>query len=180
MLLSTNTRQTNCVAKLFRRLWDDDLGALLATEWVVIATIMILGLIPGLIAVRQGTLSELTEFANATMALNQSYSFSGQSIGCDVALNGLNGAVDGRTHGNGLNTANAINQTTAGQSHNGAKGTNLGRAGVRTDASVRSGVQAFTAGSSAVQVDRLDGAGKRLDLRATPAAASPIDQRPCD
>ena len=65
--------------RLFQRLWNDDRGALIATEWVFVATILILGIITGLIAVRQAVISELTEFANAVMALNQSFSFAGQS-----------------------------------------------------------------------------------------------------
>jgi len=52
---------------------------LIATEWVFVATILILGAITGLVAVRQAVISELTEFANALMALNQSFSFTGQS-----------------------------------------------------------------------------------------------------
>ncbi len=63
---------------LMRKLWNDDGGALISTEWVFVATILILGSITGLVAVRQAVLSELTEFANAVLALNQSYSFSGQ------------------------------------------------------------------------------------------------------
>jgi len=66
-------------SQLLKRLWADDCGALLATEWVFVATILVLGIITGLVAVRQAVISELTEFANAVMALNQSYSFSGQS-----------------------------------------------------------------------------------------------------
>ena len=65
--------------QLLRKLWNDDCGALIATEWVFVATILVLGAITGLVAVRQAILSELTEFANAVMALNQSYSFTGQS-----------------------------------------------------------------------------------------------------
>src|SRR5437016_8885881 len=65
--------------KLLNRLWADDGGALIATEWVFVATILILGAITGLVAVRQAVISELTEFANAVMALDQSYSFTGQS-----------------------------------------------------------------------------------------------------
>src|SRR4051812_15638023 len=67
------------VRRLLTRLWNDDRGALIATEWVFVATLLILGIITGLIAVRQSLLSELTEFANAAMALNQSFSFAGQS-----------------------------------------------------------------------------------------------------
>jgi hypothetical protein len=62
-----------------RKLWNDDCGALIATEWVFVATILVLGVITGLVAVRQAVISELTEFAQAVMALNQSFSFSGQT-----------------------------------------------------------------------------------------------------
>src|SRR5205807_9898579 len=65
--------------ELMTRLWDDDCGALIATEWVFVATILVLGIITGLVAVRQAVIAELTDFANAVMALNVSYSFSGQS-----------------------------------------------------------------------------------------------------
>src|SRR4051812_5355179 len=64
---------------LMLKLWNDDCGALIATEWVFVATILVLGAITGLVAVRQAVISELTEFANAVMALNQSYSFTGQT-----------------------------------------------------------------------------------------------------
>ena len=65
--------------QLIRKLWNDDCGALIATEWVFVATILVLGIITGLVAVRQAVISELTEFAQAVLALNQSYSFAGQS-----------------------------------------------------------------------------------------------------
>src|SRR5262249_37766722 len=65
--------------KMMLKLWADDGGALIATEWVFVATILVLGIITGLVAVRQPVISELPEFANAVLALNQSFSFSGQS-----------------------------------------------------------------------------------------------------
>ncbi len=64
---------------LLAKLWNDDSGALIATEWVFVATILVLGIITGLVAVRQAVISELEEFANAVLALNQSFSFSGQT-----------------------------------------------------------------------------------------------------
>jgi Flp pilus assembly pilin Flp len=69
--------------KEFLRLWRDDRGALVATEWVFVATILILALITGLVAVRQAILSELVEFANAVTSLDQSYRFRGQSLVSD-------------------------------------------------------------------------------------------------
>jgi hypothetical protein len=65
--------------RLFQKLWNDDCGALIATEWVFVATILVLGIITGLVAVRQAVINELDEFANAVLSLNQSFSFSGQS-----------------------------------------------------------------------------------------------------
>jgi Flp pilus assembly pilin Flp len=63
--------------RLLWRLWSDDSGALIAAEWVFVGTILVLGVISGLVAVRQAVNSELTEFAQSVTALNQSYSFSG-------------------------------------------------------------------------------------------------------
>jgi Flp pilus assembly pilin Flp len=74
------------------KLWNDDSGALIAVEWVFVATILVLGIITGLVAVRQAVLSELTEFANAVLSLNQSFSFSGQS-NCESSTAG-SAAVD--------------------------------------------------------------------------------------
>ena len=65
--------------QLMLRMWQDDSGALIATEWVFVATILVLGAITGLVAVRQAVIAELHDVANALLALNQSYSFSGQS-----------------------------------------------------------------------------------------------------
>jgi hypothetical protein len=62
------------------RLWTDDCGAWIATEWVFVATILVLGAITGLVAVRQAVISELEELANAVLTLNQSFSFSGQTL----------------------------------------------------------------------------------------------------
>jgi hypothetical protein len=64
---------------LMVKLWNDDAGALIAAEWVFVATILVLGAITGLVAVRQAVIAELHDVANAILALNQSYSFSGQS-----------------------------------------------------------------------------------------------------
>jgi len=62
------------------KLWNDDCGsALLSSELLFIFAILVLGIISGLVAVRQAVISELVETAQALLALNQSFSFSGQS-----------------------------------------------------------------------------------------------------
>lgn len=65
----------------FRQLWSDDRGALIATEWVFLVTILVIGLVVGLKSVQQAVVNELEEVASAIGALSQSYSYGGTS-GC--------------------------------------------------------------------------------------------------
>ena len=78
--------------RFFSKLWRDDCGALIATEWVLVATILVIGIITGLVAVRQAVIVELSQFANAIMQLDQSYQFSGQSM-CLAGTNGSSATV---------------------------------------------------------------------------------------
>jgi hypothetical protein len=68
------------MSSMLERLWSDDHGALLGSEFLFMMAMLVIGTASGLVAVRQALLSEMTETANAIMALDQSYSFSGQSF----------------------------------------------------------------------------------------------------
>src|SRR5215831_3920645 len=75
--------------QLIGRVWTDDAGGLLAVEWVFVATILIIGSITGLCAVRQAIITELEEFAEAILALNTSWScHDGDDRGDDDDNNG--------------------------------------------------------------------------------------------
>ncbi len=65
--------------QLGARLWRDDGGALLALEWVFLATLLVFGLTTGLVAVRNAITSELTSVADAATQLPVCFSFSGLS-----------------------------------------------------------------------------------------------------
>lgn len=67
--------------RILGKLWRDDSGALLATEWIFIATILVIGLIVGLTAVQHAILNEFEEVAGAIGGLSQSFSFGGAE-GC--------------------------------------------------------------------------------------------------
>src|SRR5690348_16728539 len=69
------------------KLWNDDRGLTETIEWLFWVTIVVIGLITGMVAVRQAVLSELVETAQAILALNQSFSFSGQS-NCESSTGG--------------------------------------------------------------------------------------------
>jgi Flp pilus assembly pilin Flp len=69
------------------KLWNDDRGALIATEWVFVSTIMVIGVVAGLKSVQQAVVTELEDMANAVGSLSQSYTFAGTS-GCAASTTG--------------------------------------------------------------------------------------------
>jgi hypothetical protein len=78
---------------LMRILWDDDCGGgLVTSELLFLFSTLVLGTVSGMVAVRQAALSELVETGQALMALNQSYSISGQSN--TMASTAASSAVD--------------------------------------------------------------------------------------
>jgi Flp pilus assembly pilin Flp len=60
---------------VIRKLWNDEDG-IVALEYLLVATIVGLGLIAGLVGLRQSIDAELLELGNAALAINQGYSFS--------------------------------------------------------------------------------------------------------
>jgi hypothetical protein len=73
--------------QLMVKLWNDDCGALIAAEFLFVATILVIGIIVGLSNVRSAINIELSELANAFLALSQGYIISGQS-GCCAETDG--------------------------------------------------------------------------------------------
>jgi len=65
--------------QVFSRLWKDEDG-IVALEYLLVATIIGLGLIAGITAVRQAIVTELVELAAAITNINQAYSYSGFSV----------------------------------------------------------------------------------------------------
>lgn len=72
---------------LMTKLWNDDCGALIAAEFLFVSTILVIGIIVGLAAVRTAINIELSELANAYLALSQGYVISGQQ-GCCANTDG--------------------------------------------------------------------------------------------
>ncbi len=72
---------------MLKRLWSDDQGALIAMEFLFVATILVIGIVVGLSSVKNAVNAELTELANAILALSQGYTISGQT-GCCASTDG--------------------------------------------------------------------------------------------
>lgn len=60
-----------------RRLWHDEAGVVISAELVLILTIVVLGVIVGLVEVRNAVVAELNDLSLAFSHLNQSYGYTG-------------------------------------------------------------------------------------------------------
>ncbi len=102
---------------MFRKLWKDD-GGIVALEYLMVATIVGLGLAVGLSALSASLNAELVELGQAILGLNQTYSVTDQISG---GFFGLTGSKDGNFSWDiipgsvGYATGNAV---YAGQSFN--------------------------------------------------------------
>jgi Flp pilus assembly pilin Flp len=69
------------MSSLFRRLWADDQGAVISTELVLVIGILIFGIIPGLVALRNSVIAALATIGNTLNTLVPSFTYSGFNIG---------------------------------------------------------------------------------------------------
>ena len=62
---------------LWNRLWNDDAGFVVSTELILIATVLVIGMLVGLVSVRDQVVQELADVAAAVGELNQTYRYNG-------------------------------------------------------------------------------------------------------
>jgi len=67
------TDRERAVKHHVRRLWREDEG-LLTFEWILLITVLVIGIVGGLSAVRDAVLTELGDVAEGMISLDQSYS----------------------------------------------------------------------------------------------------------
>ena len=65
---------------MFKRLWYDETGFVNSTDLILASTILVLGMIVGLVALRNQVVQELSDTASAVGSLNQSYTYTSYSI----------------------------------------------------------------------------------------------------
>jgi Flp pilus assembly pilin Flp len=58
--------------KLLRRMWQDDDGVL-SFEWTVLTSLLTVGVVSGIAAVRDATIDEMGDLSQAMISLDQSY-----------------------------------------------------------------------------------------------------------
>jgi len=62
---------------MLNQIWNDDAAFVVSAELVLIATILVIGLIVGLVEVQSAVVGELNDVGEAVGRLNQSYFYSG-------------------------------------------------------------------------------------------------------
>jgi len=69
------------MSNLLKQLWNDDQGAVISTELVLVVGILVFGIIPGLVALRNSVNSSLATMGNVLTRITPSFTFSGYAIG---------------------------------------------------------------------------------------------------
>ena len=82
---------------MLKSLWNDENGVILSAELVLIGTILVLGMIVGLVELQCSIVAELSDLSSAFGNLDQSYQVSG------FASYKGNGRTKARTHGASYN-----------------------------------------------------------------------------
>jgi hypothetical protein len=62
---------------MLRRLWADEAGFVISAELVLISTILVIGLIVGMVSLRNQVVEELVDVGQAVGNLSQSYAYGG-------------------------------------------------------------------------------------------------------
>ena len=65
---------------LISKMWADDQGAVVAPELILIVTLVVIGIIPGLVALRNAENATLADIGNELLAIQTNFSFSGFAI----------------------------------------------------------------------------------------------------
>ena len=79
---------------MMHKLWNDEAGVVVSSEIVLVLTLLVLGVMVGLVELRAAVVDELNDVGEAIGSLNQSYEISGvQSIkrGTTIAIARLPG-----------------------------------------------------------------------------------------
>lgn len=78
------------MSKLFAKFWKDDEGAIISVELVLVIAILIFGIIPGLVAMRNSIIAALVNIGNALSAVVINVNVNG--IGVLDSINGTAGS----------------------------------------------------------------------------------------
>ena len=65
---------------MLKKLWLDEGGAIISAELVLVMVIVVIGMIVGLVALRDAVVTELADVATALGSLNMTFAIAGESL----------------------------------------------------------------------------------------------------
>jgi Flp pilus assembly pilin Flp len=71
------------MSKLFDRFWNDDEGAIISVELILVLGVLIFGIVPGLVALRNSVIAALTNIGNALSGVVINVAVDGITVGGD-------------------------------------------------------------------------------------------------
>jgi hypothetical protein len=84
---------------MFQKLFQDECGAVLSAELVLVMTILVIGMVVGLSEIQHAAVAELNDVAEAMGAVNQSYSYTGFAARKTAAPNAIKSFSNGSAFG---------------------------------------------------------------------------------
>ncbi|MEZ6061796.1 MAG: hypothetical protein R3C19_15730 [Planctomycetaceae bacterium] len=84
---------------MLKRLWNDEYGVILSAELVLIATILVIGMIVGLVELQCAVVAELSDLGDSIGNLDQGYRTSG--ISSFKTYGGVKGQTNGSSYFDG-------------------------------------------------------------------------------
>jgi Flp pilus assembly pilin Flp len=69
------------MSKLHRQLWADDSGAVISTELILVISILVFGVIAGLVALRNSMIASFGNIGDTLVELVPSFTYSGFLVG---------------------------------------------------------------------------------------------------
>ncbi len=91
---------------MMKHIWNDESG-ILTFEWILLFTLLVIGIVGGLAVIRDAYIIEATETAGAVLAFNQGYEIA-PSIGAEFEIDGKTfepSTMEGSTYSDAPGTA---------------------------------------------------------------------------
>ncbi len=79
-----STEKRKGIQTMFSKLWNDDSGAIIATEYLILSSIVVFGVVGGLTTVRDAINGELFELSNSIRAIHPPYNNPASTTNRDV------------------------------------------------------------------------------------------------
>ncbi|HYH68716.1 MAG TPA: hypothetical protein VD866_28745 [Urbifossiella sp.] len=68
------------MTRLLRQLWDDDDGVILSVELILILAVIVFGIIPGFVALRNSLIASMATTGNMLLTVTPHFTYSGYAI----------------------------------------------------------------------------------------------------